>query len=104
LRQPPPSAIPVEYLTPSIEDRAVATRAMLADRGQHRVPSIPDLIIAAAAALAGLTVLYLEKDFDLVADVTGAVRRAPPPGLTARRNHAIPAQASSAWPQDSGPD
>jgi predicted nucleic acid-binding protein len=47
---------------------------MLADRGQHRVASIPDLIIAAAAALAGLTVLHREKDFDLVADVTGAVR------------------------------
>jgi len=34
---------------------------MLADRGQHRVPSIPELIIAAAAELAGRTVLHLEK-------------------------------------------
>lgn len=33
--------------------------------------SIPDLIIAAAAELAGLTVLHLDKDFELIADVTG---------------------------------
>ena len=71
LRQPPLSAMPVEYLTPPIEDRAVEIQAVLADRGQHRAPSIPDLIIAATAELAGLTVLHLDKDFDLIADVTG---------------------------------
>jgi predicted nucleic acid-binding protein len=71
LRQPPLSAMPVEYLTPSVEDRAVEIQAVLADRGQHRAPSIPDLIIAATAELAGLTVLHLDKDFDLIADVTG---------------------------------
>ncbi len=71
LRQPPLSAMPVEYLTPLIEDRAVEIQAVLADRGQHRAPSIPDLIIAATAELAGLTVLHLDKDFDLIADVTG---------------------------------
>ena len=43
---------------------------LLADRGQHRAPSIPDLIIAATAELAGLTVLHLEKDFDLIAEIT----------------------------------
>jgi predicted nucleic acid-binding protein len=71
LRQPPLSAMPVEYLTPAIEDRAVQVQVALADRGQHRAPSIPDLIIAAAAELAGLTVLHLDKDFELIADVTG---------------------------------
>jgi predicted nucleic acid-binding protein len=71
LRQPPVSAMPVEYLTPAIEDRAVEILTMLADRGQHRAPSIPDLIIAATAELAALTVLHLDKDFDLIADVTG---------------------------------
>jgi predicted nucleic acid-binding protein len=71
LRQPPLSAMPVEYLTPLIEDRALEIQAVLADRGQHRAPSIPDLIIAATAELAGLTVLHLDKDFDLIADVTG---------------------------------
>jgi len=63
--------MPVEYLTPAIEDRAVETLALLADRGQHRAPSLPDLIIAATAELAGLTVLHLDKDFDLIAEITG---------------------------------
>jgi predicted nucleic acid-binding protein len=71
LRQPPLSAMPVEYLTPAIEDRAVEVQAALADRGQHRAPSIPDLIIAATAELAGLTILHLDKDFGLIAEVTG---------------------------------
>jgi predicted nucleic acid-binding protein len=71
LRQPPVSAMPVEYLTPAIEDRAVEVLTALADRGQHRAPSVPDLIIAAAAELAGLIVLHCDKDFDLIASVTG---------------------------------
>jgi predicted nucleic acid-binding protein len=71
LRQAPLSAMPVEHLTPAIEARAVEVQAVLADRGQHRAPSIPDLVIAAAAELGGLTVLHLDKDFDLIADVTG---------------------------------
>lgn len=32
---------------------------------------IPDLLIAAAAELAGLTVLHLDQDFDLIAAMTG---------------------------------
>ena len=71
LREPPLSAMPVEYLTPAIEDRAVEVLALLADRGQHRAPSIPDLIIAAAAELAGLTVLHVDKDFEVIAGITG---------------------------------
>jgi predicted nucleic acid-binding protein len=71
LRQPPVSAMPVEYLTPATEDRAVEVLTLLADRGEHRAPSIPDLLIAATAELAGLTVLHCDKDFDLIAAVTG---------------------------------
>jgi len=71
LRQPPVSAMPVEYLTPAIEDRAVEVLTRLADRGQHRAPSVPDLITAATAELAGLTVLHFDKEFDLIASVTG---------------------------------
>lgn len=63
--------MPVEYLTPAIEDRAVEILTRLADQGKHRAPSIPDLIIAATAGLAGLTVLHLEEDFDLIAEITG---------------------------------
>jgi predicted nucleic acid-binding protein len=32
---------------------------------------VPDLLIAATAELAGLTVLHHDKDFDIIADVTG---------------------------------
>ncbi len=44
---------------------------LLADRGQHRASSIPDLLIAAAAEKAGPTVLAVDKGFDLIAEVTG---------------------------------
>ena len=71
LRRPPIAAMPVEYQTPAIEDRAVEVLTLLADRGQHRAPSIPDLIIAATAELAGLTVLHLDKDFEIIASITG---------------------------------
>jgi predicted nucleic acid-binding protein len=70
-RQPPMSSMPVEYLTPVIEDRAVEILALLADRGQHHAPSVPDLIIAATAELAGLTILHLDKDFEVIAAITG---------------------------------
>ncbi|MGH9023715.1 MAG: PIN domain nuclease [Acidimicrobiia bacterium] len=70
-RRPPLISMPVEYLTPTIEDRAVEVQAVLADQGHHRGPSIPDLIIAATAELADLIVLHVDKDFDLIAAVTG---------------------------------
>jgi predicted nucleic acid-binding protein len=68
---PPISAMPVEYLTPVIEDRALEVQLLLTRKGQHRAPSIPDLLIAATAELAGLTVLHLDKDFELIAKLTG---------------------------------
>jgi predicted nucleic acid-binding protein len=70
-RQPPLAAMPVEYLTPKIEDRALEVLILLADRGQHRGPSIPDLIIAATAELSALTILHVDKDFDTITAVTG---------------------------------
>jgi len=71
LEATPLAAMPIQYLTPAVEDRAVEVQLVLADRGQHRAPSIPDLIVAAAAELAGLIVLHFDKDFDLIAMVTG---------------------------------
>ena len=67
----PLSSMPVAYLTPAIEDRAVGVQLALADRGQHRAPAIPDLLIAATAELSRLTVLYDDKDFELISAVTG---------------------------------
>ena len=69
--EPPIASMPVESLTPLIEDRAVAVQSALAERGQHRAPSIPDLLSAAPAELAELTVLHLDKDFELIAALTG---------------------------------
>jgi predicted nucleic acid-binding protein len=72
----PLGSMPVEYLTPVMEDRAMAVQASLAERGLHRAASIPDLLVAAAAEVAHLTLLHVDKDFDLIAGVTGqAVER-----------------------------
>ena len=68
---PPLALMPVEYLTPAAENRAVEVQLLLADRGQHRAPAIPDLLVAAIAEMAGLTVLAVDKDFELIAQVTG---------------------------------
>ena len=52
-------------------DRAIEVQGLLADKAQHRAASIPDLIVAAAAEQAGLTVLHYDADFELIASVTG---------------------------------
>jgi len=67
----PISSMPVEYLTPKIEDRALELQLALAERGHHRAPSIPDLLIAATGELSELTVLHMDKDFELIAELTG---------------------------------
>ena len=97
----------MEYLTSAIEDRAVEVLTLLADRGQHRALSIPDLIIAAAAELAGLTVLHLDKDFEVIAGMTGQpVERLNVSGRTAPSQMCTgcrrPPSANSGCPLASG--
>jgi predicted nucleic acid-binding protein len=76
LRRSPLSTMPLVYMTPAIEDRALAVQQLLADRGQHRAPAVPDLLVAATAELNDLAVIHADKDFDLIADITGqAVER-----------------------------
>jgi predicted nucleic acid-binding protein len=70
LRRPPISAMPVEHATPRVESRAIEVQELLAGLGHHRAPSVPDLMIAAIAELAGLSVLHVDKDFELIAGVT----------------------------------
>jgi predicted nucleic acid-binding protein len=53
-----------------IFDRAIEVQGLLAEKAQHRAASIPDLVVAAAAEHAGLTVLHYDADFDLIATVT----------------------------------
>jgi predicted nucleic acid-binding protein len=52
-------------------DRAIEVQGLLAERGQHRGANVPDLVVAAAAERAGLTVLHYDADFDLIGRVTG---------------------------------
>lgn len=68
---PPISRMPVAGLTPAIERRAVEVQRLLAGRGYHRAPSVPDLLIAAVAEIDGLVVLHVDKDFELIAETTG---------------------------------
>lgn len=49
--------------------RALDVQRALALTGHHRV-AIGDLIIAATAELAGLTVIHYDRDFDLIAAAT----------------------------------
>lgn len=71
LREPPVVSMPVECATPTSEDRAVEVLTLLADRGHHRAPSVPDLLVAATAEIAGLVVLHDDKDFELISEITG---------------------------------
>ncbi|MGH9245157.1 MAG: PIN domain nuclease [Acidimicrobiales bacterium] len=56
-------------VTPQVVSKAVEIQHDLARRGQHRIP-IPDLLIAAAADSAGLTVLHYDSDFELISEVS----------------------------------
>lgn len=61
--------------------RATDVFELFAARGplHHRQISIPDLLIAAAAELAELPVLHYDRDFELIAEVTGQPVRALAP-------------------------
>jgi predicted nucleic acid-binding protein len=63
--------MPPVFLTPAAEDRACAVQMELADQGRHRAPGVAGLLIAATAELEGLTLLHMDKDFQLIAEVRG---------------------------------
>jgi hypothetical protein len=63
-------ALPALDVGQEVFDRAIAVMERLSRRGEHRGVSIPDLLIAAVAERAGLTVLHYDHDFDLIASVT----------------------------------
>jgi len=52
-------------------DLATDVLEELARSGHHRAVSIPDLLIAVVAERHGLTVIHYDKDFELIARVTG---------------------------------
>ncbi len=53
------------------EQRARDLQLELVRRGQHRGVSIPDLVLAAIADIEQLTILHYDRDFDLLAGITG---------------------------------
>ena len=71
MSSPPISKMPIEGLTPAVEELAWQMLQLLAKKGQHRAPSLADLMIAATAQLCGFTVLHLDKDFELISKATG---------------------------------
>jgi len=72
------SQVPVDH---RVWVRATDIFETLAAEGplHHRRARIPDLLIAAAAELAGLAVCHYDRDFELIAEVTGQPMRAIAP-------------------------
>jgi predicted nucleic acid-binding protein len=64
--------------------RALEVQAKLAQASQHRAVPLPDLLVAACAEKAGLTVLHYDVDYQRIAKLTGqAVRWVVPRGSVA---------------------
>jgi predicted nucleic acid-binding protein len=63
--------LPRTQITESVVDRALKVQAGLAQRSQLQGIRFPDLIIAACAESADLTVLHYDADYERIAEVTG---------------------------------
>ncbi len=68
-------ALPRVPVSEAVMDRALEVQARLAERSQHRAVPLPDLIVAACAQSAGLTVLHYDTDYDRIAEITGQPTR-----------------------------
>lgn len=65
------SLLGVLHIDAEAEDKVTWIMRQLASRGQHRAPSIADLFVAAVALTHDATVLHYDKDFELIADISG---------------------------------
>jgi predicted nucleic acid-binding protein len=63
--------LPRVPMSEEVLDRALEVQAKLAKRSQHLGIPFPDLIIAACAETAELTVLHYDADYERIAEVTG---------------------------------
>ncbi len=63
--------MPLATLTPRTEARALEIQRIVLRDGRHRAPSVPDLLVAAVAEEADLTLLHADNDVDLIARTTG---------------------------------
>ncbi|WP_446664153.1 PIN domain-containing protein [Flexivirga sp. B27] len=68
---PPLSLMPRALTSAHTEARAIDVQGRLATRGHHRGPGVADLLIAAVAEEQSLTLLHVDRDFELIAEVTG---------------------------------
>jgi predicted nucleic acid-binding protein len=64
-------ALPRVHMTEAVLDRALDVQGRLAKRSQHRGVPLPDLIVAACAERADLTVLHYDADYERIAALTG---------------------------------
>jgi predicted nucleic acid-binding protein len=58
-------------LTAEAGSRALQVQRELAHRGLHRVAKPPDLLIAAIAETAGVSLVHYDSDYDHIAEITG---------------------------------
>lgn len=65
------TAFPRVPMTEDDFSRAEDVMVELARTGRHRAVSLPDLLIAAIAERERLIVLHYDRDFDIIASVTG---------------------------------
>jgi hypothetical protein len=74
-------ALPNVEIDGNVWRRAMDVFELLARRGplHHREVKIPDLLVAAAGELAGLTVVHYDRDFETIARITGQPIRALAP-------------------------
>lgn len=78
-------ALPEAEITPAVMDRAIQVAEMMAQAGLHRGAKPVDLVVAAAAEAARLTVLHYDKDYERIAKVTGqSMEWIAPPGTLDR--------------------
>ena len=64
-------SLPFAAIEHPTEERAVELQGELVQTGHHRLPPV-DVLIAAIAEHHGLTVLHVDKDFDVIRDRTSA--------------------------------
>jgi predicted nucleic acid-binding protein len=62
--------MPRVSLNEATVERALEVQGELARRSQHRAVPLPDLLIAACAEGAALTVLHYDADFERIAELT----------------------------------
>ena len=72
-------ALPRVAIATAAWERAADVWEELVRRGRHREITPPDLLIAAAAELAGLGICHYNRDYETIATVTGQPVRAIAP-------------------------